>query len=115
VLRARIERVIPFSVPIAVSISLPPGVTADAGATEFTVPASSGPGTTEHEITVHYTGTPPTDIVLEAQVSGDDFGITARDHYRFGRPARKLALPPIGDNLRIGGRDFGPSVPLPNP
>jgi hypothetical protein len=113
VLTARIERHVRFASDLEVHVTVPPGVRV-IGPTDWTSRGTSEAAVDERTLEVEYDGVPPADLELTATVQGTAFGLTARDAYRFGRAAPEPAprVRAEGPHLVVGGRDYGPSVPL---
>lgn len=112
-LTARVERFAPMAVPLAVTVAVPASVRVLQGKTSYLVPASDGAATNEAEFVFAFDAAPSDDIVLTADVQTPSFGVHATDAYRFGRPAPVGPMPKAtGPHLKIGERDFGPTVPL---
>jgi hypothetical protein len=114
-LLAQVHQLTPLSVPLAVSVEVPPGVRLIRGPSTWTVPPTEQPRVHETRLTFAL-DTPPTgDLLLVADARGAGFGIHATDAYRFGRPEPTPELPkPTGPEVKLGPRKFGPAVPSPS-
>lgn len=113
VVRATIERQIAIDMPYAVTFTLPTGVTARRGRTAFTlVPnAEAVVATEDYELT--WDAVPATDALFEVSGTTGVMGMHFKKPYRFGRPEVAAPAPEaVGPRLKMGERDFGPSIPL---
>jgi len=109
----RLIRPRPTDSPIALRLSLPPGVElVDGQADEAITDAVSGTLTRRYRIRVAG-GIPDRDIEVTASITGTDHAAHARDAYRFGRPAPKLAEPRRqADPVRVGNKNLGRPIPV---
>ena len=113
VLVARVERLAPLGAPLELFVEVPAQVTLISGAARETIPGSEATGALERELAFRIKGVPAGDIVLNARVEGEGFGMHAKDAYSFARVRAAPRSPRAGGTrLVLGGRDFGASVPL---
>ena len=114
VVRARIERLLAMDLPFAVEISLPPGVSAKRGRTQYSVRPNVEANVVAEELELTWDGAVPTeDAILKVDGVTGVMGIHSRIPYRFGRPEPVPEVPrATGPHVVKGGRDFGASIPL---
>lgn len=111
---ARVNRHIPFRVPIAVTVTIPAGLRIVSGRTNWIIDPSDSVGPVEEVVVVEVVEAGPQEMILAADVEGTGFGVHAKRSYVIGSvPARSAtrASTPAGPHLEVGGHDFGPSVP----
>lgn len=97
--------------PVAVTLSLPPGITLRSGRARFTLPSLRAGTTVEERYTIVYAAEPAEPVVLQAHAAGEDFGFHAEARWRFGRPeAPAVRATADGARFVLGRHDFGPSV-----
>ena len=112
VIAARIQRSAPIKLPVNVRLIVPPGVTIASGLERQQLPASETLGVTQLEYVLTFDAIPAQDLVVIAQLRGHGVGVTAKDVYRFGRPAPAQPRPrPQGPDRKVGGFNFGPAIP----
>ncbi len=110
VLRARIDRRSPTLPPLTLSVTVPPDVRIERGATPVALPATQQT-VTEHEFEFSYARIPDGDIQLTVGGTTDAMGVHSQAWFRFGRPEPRGPRPePSGPPLIIGGRNFGSPV-----
>lgn len=121
-LTARVERFVPFSVPLNVEIRLPSGAQLVPHQTSA-LSISPGPSATidllpnasarvdQIQVDVAYGAIPADDLVIVIDAQAPGGGVHAEVPYRFGRPEPTGPLPqPTGQHVVVGGRDFGGAV-----
>ncbi|MBP6833829.1 MAG: hypothetical protein KA978_23790 [Deltaproteobacteria bacterium] len=97
--------------PVAVTLSLPPGATLRSGRAQFTLPSLRAGTVVEERYTIVYAAAPAEPVVFRAHAAGEDFGFHAEAQWRFGRPeAPAVRVAADGTRLVLGRHDFGPSV-----
>lgn len=113
VVRAEVERVLGMAMPFTVTIELPPGVTASRGRTSFTLSPNAEASVIAEELELTFQTVPTEDAVLKVDGETGVMGYHFKVPYRFGRPEPVVEAPKAtGPRLRMGERDFGPSIPL---
>lgn len=120
---ARVERFVPFAVPLDVEIRLPPGaqlvpqhssalsISPGLRATMDLLPNASA-RVDEIQVDLAYDTIPADDLVIVIDAQRPGGGVHAQVPYRFGRPEPMGPMPqPTGQHVVVGGRDFGGAVP----
>ncbi len=117
-LTARLEFRAVFDQPVQVQVTVPAGVRLVEGAERFSLPAPPRPGTIDRPYVFALGGAARGEIVLEADVRGEGFGMHARRAYALDTAVRAPGAPEAatsskrGPDLEVGGRNFGPPIPL---
>ena len=111
---ARIHRYVEFVAPVNVTVTVPEGLRVVSGRTAFAIPEGTPPGDTDEALVFEIVQPPSKDLVLEADVRGQGFGVHARRAYALVRkpPAAQAPAPASPEkDLQVGERKYGPSVP----
>jgi hypothetical protein len=75
------------------------------------IPADPTPGVTTLDFAFRIDRVPADDLVAIVDSQSAGGGVHAEKRFRFGRPDPVLQVPrKTGPSLKIGGRDYGPSV-----
>jgi hypothetical protein len=107
---AQIKLRTPMPTPTQVQIQVPPGTTLVRGEAAFQIPPTKEPLFVEREYAFRVTEVTDEDLLLVADARTQAFGVHATDAWTFGRPKPELRLDANGENVRVGGRNLGPSV-----
>ncbi len=113
VVLAKVERVLKLDLPFLVKVDVPAGVTMKEGrAVLELLPNKEAVLITERYVFT-WDVAPETDAVLRLDGNTGSMGFHFEVPYRFGRAA-PLDVDPAatGPSLEVGGKKFGPSVPL---
>jgi hypothetical protein len=111
--RATVERVVGLDMPFAVEVRLPAGVAVKRGRTAFTLLPNVEAVTVSEELELTWEETPVTDALLAVDGETGVLAFHFKVPYRFGRAEPPVVAPAAtGPHLRVGDRDFGPSIPL---
>lgn len=112
VLLAEITRRWNITVPIAVTVEVPPGVRIAQGPIAFQVPPGAAFTTSTTELRIRYDRAPAQPLRLRAQVQTPTFGANLVADYRFGKPEPTFTPEPqrFGSDLILGRRNLGPSI-----
>lgn len=123
VLTARVERFVPFAVPLDVEVRLPPGAqlanrqssvfaTSPGLAPTMALPPNTSARVDQIRVDLVYSAVPADDLVIVIDAQSPGGGVHAEVPYRFGRPEPIGPTPqPAGQHVVVGGRDFGGAVP----
>jgi hypothetical protein len=113
VVRATVDRRIGIDLPYSVTFALPAGVTARRGRTAFTLAPNTEAVVVSEEYELTWDVLPTADALLEVHGTTGTMGMHFKMPYRFGRPEVVEPAPAaVGPRLKMGDRDFGPSIPL---
>lgn len=111
-LTAQVTRNQPFSVPIDVTLRLPEGVRLMEGESVQQILPSADAGTRSLRFVIVADPLPSEDITLVLDAHGQGFGFHTEKAYRFGRPQALTPSVPLGEALKVGSHNAGPSVKL---
>lgn len=112
VLTAQVELRTRMPAPVQVRLEIPAGAKLVQGEPSFTIAPSEQPQLVEREYVFEVSGQPAEDLVLIADASTKAFGFHATDAYRFGRSETVIRPNASGQDIRIGNKNLGGSVPM---
>jgi hypothetical protein len=107
---AQIKLRTPMPTPTQVQIQVPPGTTLVRGEAAFQIPPTKEPLFVEREYAFRVTEVTDEDLLVIADARTQAFGVHATDAWTFGRPKPELRPDANGEDVRVGGRNLGPSV-----